>query len=219
MDTAESSIPDSKTQRMIAGLSVCVLYSVEGGNPGDLCAVMGKQIPGDHSVIEAYMSKPVQIVEPTRDVYDIKSGDKLDPEQVRLGRQKEMDSMYRHQVIELVRNLDAKGGKHIKGDWVEGKQSGFVRSRFVAKEAAYEKRFDVTQSTPPVKFFRVLLSIAATRHPGQKLKLLGIWDISVAFFHAFMEGLIFVHPQDRTLVPEGCCWRLLKALYGTRLAS
>ena len=33
------------------------------------------------------------------------------------------------------------------------------------------------------------------------------------------EDLLFVHPKDRSLVPEGCCWQLLKALYGTRKAS
>ncbi len=33
MDMAESSIPDSKKQRMLAGLFVCVLSSVEGGYP------------------------------------------------------------------------------------------------------------------------------------------------------------------------------------------
>ena len=219
MDTSEDHIPDSKKARMLAGLSVCVLYTVEGGDSAEISAVVSKQILVDQSIIDEYMSRPVQIVEPTCEVYGIKSGTKLDPKLVRLGRQKEMNSMFKHHVIELVRNRDAIDGKHIKGDWVEDMKGDNVRSRFVAKEVAYERRFDVTQSTPPVKFFRVLLSLAATRIPGARARLVGIWDISVAFFHAPMEGRIYVHPQDRSLVPEGCCWLLRRALYGTRMAS
>ena len=48
--------------------------------------------------------------------------------------------------------------------------------------------------------------------------MLSVWDISVAFFHAVMNELVYVHPPC-DLVPPGWCWKLLKSTYGTRRAS
>ena len=61
---------------------------------------------------------------------------------------------------------------------------------------------------------RFILSRAASR--GQDRCLL--WDVSVAFFLAMIEEEVFVRPpknmrKDKTL------WRLLKAMYGTQVAS
>ena len=36
--------------------------------------------------------------------------------------------------------------------------------------------------------------------------VLSIWDISVAFFHAVMDELVYVHPS-RDIVPPGWCWK------------
>ena len=47
----------------------------------------------------------------------------------------------------------------------------------------------------------------------------GIWDISVAFFHAVLDEVIYLHPRCKALCPPGWCWRLLKAMNGTRKAS
>ena len=48
--------------------------------------------------------------------------------------------------------------------------------------------------------------------------VLSIWDISVAFFHAVMDELVYVHPAG-DLVPPGWCWKLRKSKYGTGRAS
>ncbi len=62
----------------------------------------------------------------------------LDPVAVQAGRKKEMDSIARHGVVELVRTAEAVGGSHVKGGWVEDWKGDIVRSRFVAKQVAYQ---------------------------------------------------------------------------------
>ena len=92
-------------------------------------------------------------------------------------------------------------------------------SRFVAKQVAYEQRDDVSQTTPALLIFRLLLSIAVTIAPifGSAV-VLSVWDISVAFFHAVMDELVYVHPP-RDMVHPGWCWKLRKSMCGTRRAS
>ena len=94
------------------------------------------------------------------------------------------------------------------------------RSRFVAKQVAYDQRDDVSQTTPALLIFRLLLSIAVSIAPifcGSAV-VLSVWDISVAFFHAVMDELVYVHPP-RDMVPPGWSWNLRKSMYGTRRAT
>ena len=109
---------------------------------------------------------------------------------------------------------------HVKGDFVDDNKGEIVRSRFVAKQVAYDSRDDVSQSTPALLAFRLLLSIAVSDALifGGSPVVLSVWDISVAFFHAVMDELVYVHPP-RDLVPPGWCWKLRKSMYGTRRAS
>ena len=139
---------------------------------------------------------------------------------VQVARQKEIDSIARHEVVELVRTSECKQGTHVKGGWVEDNKGGIVRSRFVAKQVAYDQRDDVSQTTPALLIFRLLLSIAVSIAPifcGSAV-VLSVCDISVAFFHALTGELVYVHlPRD--MVPPGWCWKLRKSMYGTRRAS
>ena len=108
----------------------------------------------------------------------------------------------------------------MKGGWVEDNKGDIVRSRFVAKQVAYDQRDDVGQATLALLIFRLLLSIAVAIAPifcGSAVVLSG-WDISVAFFHAVMDELVYVLPP-RDMVPPGWCWKLRKSMYGTRRAS
>ena len=90
----------------------------------------------------------------------------------------------------------------------------------MAKQVAYDPRDDVSQSTPALPVFRLLLSIAVSDASifGGIPVVLSVWDISVVFFHAVMDELVYVHPP-RDLVPPGWCWKLRKSMYGTRRAS
>ena len=111
-------------------------------------------------------------------------------------------------------------GTHVKGGWVEDNKGDIVRSRFVAKQVAYDQRDDVSQTTPALLIFRLLLSIAVSIAPNfcGSAVVLSVWDSSVAFFHAVMDELVYVRPP-RDMVPPGWCWKLRKSTYGTRRAS
>ena len=76
----------------------------------------------------------------------MKSGVVLDPAKVQAARQKEIDSIARHEVVELVKMSECKqGGAHVKGDFVDDNKGDIVRSRFVAKQVAYDPRDDVSR--------------------------------------------------------------------------
>ena len=95
-----------------------------------------------------------------------------------------------------------------------------VRSRFVVKQIAYDYRDDVSQSTPALLVCRMMLAFASSSCPLLKTGsnfYIAIWDISVAFMHATIDELIFVHPPD-DLVQPGFCWKLKGAMNGTRRA-
>ena len=51
------------------------------------------------------------------------------------------------------------------------------------------KREDVFAVTPPLAAMRFILSRAVSRGHG---RCLGLWDVSVAFFHAAIEEEVFV---------------------------
>ena len=93
---------------------------------------------------------------------------------VAAGRQREMASIYRHDVKEDVLNSEAVGGVHVKGDWVEDNKGDVVRSRFVVKQIAYDYRDDVSQSSPALLVFRMMLAFAQNgfellhSHPGHQ---------------------------------------------------
>ena len=112
----------------------------------------------------------------------------------------------------------------MRSRWVDGWKAlpddpEGVRLRCVAQEINNYQREDVSSGTPPLKAHRMLLAHAATRRQGERenKKLIGRYDVSVAFFHAEATGKIaVVPPQD---VDEGHLWYLLKAMNGTREAS
>ena len=100
----------------------------------------------------------------------------------------------------------------MKGGWVEDNKGDIVRSGFVAKQVAHDQRDDVSQTTPVLLIFRLLLSIAVSTAPifcGSAV-VLSTCDMSVAFFHAVVDELVYVHPP-RDMVPPRWCWKLRKS--------
>ena len=113
----------------------------------------------DSDAVHTHGGEPVKSFEapnPERDIVGVKSGVVLDPVKVQVARQKEIDSIARHEVVELVRTSECKQGTHVKGGWVEDNKGDIVRSRFVAKQVAYDQRGDVSQTTPALLIFRLL---------------------------------------------------------------
>ena len=169
----------------------------------------------------------ITVLQEGKTVYGTKSGLPLDPAKVREGRQLEMDNIEKFGVRSVISLAEAKqrGLKLVHAKWLDDVKPttadpNAVRSRLVATELNTYAREDVTQSTPPLKASRLVVSLAASKRDkkGQHSKLLGRYDVSVAFFHAPFTGEVAVIPP-KGLVEEGCCWMLHKAMYGTRAAS
>ena len=74
----------------------------------------------------------------------------------REGASGETDSIARHEVVELVRTSECKQGTHVKGGWVEDTKGDIHRSRFVAKQVAYDQRDDVSRTSPALLILRLL---------------------------------------------------------------
>ena len=116
------------------------------------------------------------------------------------------------------------GLKIVRSRWVDGRKAlpddpEGVRSRCVAQEINNYQREDVSSGMPPLKAHRMVLAHSANRGRGERenKKLIGRYDVSVAFFHAEAMGKIAaVPPKD---VGERHLWYLLKAMNGTREAS
>ena len=62
------------------------------------------------------------------------------------------------------------------------------------------------------------MAASVTADDGRFLQLLGIWEISHAFYNAEMDEWVYVVPPSGEGEP-GIVWQLLKAMYGTRRAS
>ena len=143
-------------------------------------------------------------------VYDIYTGLKMDEEQVRAGRETEVKRMLEFEVYEEVNEQQAHGKRIWNSAWLDSqKRPGLVRSRLVVNQVrGASKREDVFAATPPLAAMRFILSRAASRGHG---RCLGLWDVSVAFFHATIEEEVFVRPP-KNMRKDKTIWRLM---YGT----
>ena len=133
-------------------------------------------------------------------VYDIYTGLKLDEGQVKAGRVTEVKRM-----LEFVKCM--KRSARNRRVARESGTPGLVRSRLVVNQVRGAcKREDVFAATP---------TRAASRGHG---RCLGLWDVSVAFFHAAIEEEVFVCPPQN-MRKDKTIWKLLKAMYGTQVES
>ena len=153
----------------------------------------------------------------SHNVYDIYTGAKLNEGQVRAGRETEVGRMLEFEVFEVVEEGIAAGHRVWNAGWLDSqKNESLVRSRLVVKQVrGADKREDVFAGTPPLAAMRYVLSRAASRG---KTRSIGVWDISVAFFHAKITEEVYVRPPANLRV-QGQVWRLKRAMYGTQVAS
>ena len=129
------------------------------------------------------------------EVYEIYNGLKLDEEQVRVGRETEVKRLLEFEVYEEVNEEQARGKRIWNSAWLDSqKRLGLVRSRLVVNQVrGASKREDVFAATPTLAAMRFILSRAASRGHG---RCLGLWDVSVAFFHATIGEEVFVRPPN-----------------------
>ena len=162
-------------------------------------------------------------VEPKSDLYDDRTGKLLDPEKVVKGRLTELKHMSDHHVYDWIDEADILKDTKVEtsrrlddlklrdGDEIN------VRSRIVVQQYNSNDRSDVHQGTPPLKVLRMLLTLA-TSTDSHRLKVCGVWDVSVASFHSPMDEFTVTRPLSRLRVRDKL-WTLNRALYGIRLGS
>ena len=138
-----------------------------------------------------------------KNYYGAKSGDLLPHEKVLAGRQKELDNIWKFKVKRdmTMRRAKELGLKFVRSIWLDDRKGNAddpeaVRSRLVATDVNTCVREDCAQSTPAIKAFRMIISVAATKADasGNRVRVLALYDISVAFFHADSDGTIAVIP-------------------------
>ena len=133
----------------MAGLSVCSLLT-----PVDEISI--DDIPVNYVATHEIDHRPV---------YDHRTGERLPPHLVKVGRQTEHDAMSSHQLFERVPITKARG-KKVRCQWLdemkEGVKGSFVRSRLVAMEVAHGARFDTFAGTAPLKCIKIIISRAAS---------------------------------------------------------
>ena len=170
-ETMEQEGPESKRQGAVAGLPVCSLL------------ILVDEIPVSNLATHEIDDRPV---------YDHKTGERLSPHLVKVGRQTEHDAMTRHQLFERVPIAMARG-KKVRCQWLdeikEGANGPFVRSRLVAMEVAHGVRFDTFAGTAPLKCIKIIISRAASikNTRGGHSRVIALYDISVAFCHALLQ--------------------------------
>ena len=109
-----------------------------------------------------------------------------------------------------VRRVDAN-----KGD----RTSPLYEPRLVAKEFKNHKGDDLHAATPPIETLRTVISSATT---GPREKGIMVNDVSRAYMYADCEGGVYVElcDEDRNEdCDKGMCGKLVKAMYGIRLAA
>ena len=151
-------------------------YQLLGVERDDMCE--------DHTIEEGIID------EGFRDFYyegirDSVSGEDLEPSQVRVGCDEELDFMRKMKVWDRIPRSEVQD-KVIGTRWVYTKKPNLVRCRLVAQEfAGSEKTEDLYAGTPPMAATRYLLSDTVSRGrgaQGQRRKLV-VLDIKRAFLH------------------------------------
>ena len=155
-----------------------------------------------------------------------RTGERLESEEVRKGRAKEVRELDEFEVKMEVDESEMRvaPGKKFWSKWVETRKdpnSPAIRCRLCATEVnTGEPRSDTFLETLPLKFVRLVLSWAASYQPkrANASMIIAVFDTSVAFFHGTVRKVIYVVPP-KDLRKKVNISRLLKSLYGTRDAS
>ena len=191
----------------------------KAGSPG--YTLGGKAINVVQTFMIAMMHVSVAAVQGV--YYGHRSGMPLDARLVEIGRAKERALMEELGVFKRVPRSEARG-KKVRAQWLDDErtdESGqpAVRSRLVAMEVAWESRSDCFVGTPCLACVRLVLAFASLWTDRALAKMIAIHDISVAFFHALLDGDIWVDPPASEGEPKEVVWQLLRALNGTRRAA
>ena len=191
------------------GIKLLATIEAEGDIPA-----RGANIPEEESTSEIL------------EAWDDASGEDLDPATVLAARREEIEyykEMGAFTKVPISQCIARTGRKPVGVRWRDinkgDRYNVNVRSRLVAKEFNNKKCDDLFAGTPPVEAMRAIISMAAS---GATPKTLMTVDVSRAYMYAKCRNEMYVelcpeaHEEDGD---EKCCWRLEKAMYGTRSAA
>ena len=202
----EQEGPESKRQRTVASLPVCSLL------------IPVAEIPVSYVATHEIDDRPV---------HDHKTGERLSPHMVKVGRQTEHDAMIRHEMFERVPIAMARG-KKVRCQWLDEMKEGVnVLDHSCAADSLRWKWpmvYDLIHSlalhpsNASRSSSRKAASIKNTR--GGHSSVLALYDISVAIWHALLpedEPIAMYPPRGEE--EAGYMWQVKRAMYGTRRAS
>lgn len=187
--TVHEDEPWSRKVREVAGLTVC-----ESEDPFEICLIYEVEDEEAEvkwvcsaTIDELETEGPVMMREPKNDglsydpgltyeeyeklplsyfegIHDYYTGELLPPEEVKVGRLRELKQMVEFTVYmdEPESILLNKGAKKIRSKWIDARRKGGVRSRLVGQEIAWSIREDTFAGTLSVKAVRLIPSLAAT---------------------------------------------------------
>ena len=160
------------------------------------------------------------------EAWDDASGEDLDPATVMTARREEIayyKAMGAFTKVPISQCIARTGRKPIGVRWRDinngDRYNVNVRSRLVAKEFNNKKCDDLFAGTPPLEAMRAIISMAAS---GATPKTLMTVDVSRAYMYAKCRNEMYVEMCPEAYEEDGdekCCWRLEKAMYGTRSAA
>ena len=160
------------------------------------------------------------------EAWDDASGEDLDPATVLAARREEIayyKEMKAFTKVPISQCVARTGRKPIGVRWRDinmgDRYNVNVRSRLVAKEFNNKKCDDLFAGTPHVEAMRAIISMAAS---GGTPKTLMTVDVSRAYMYAKCRNEMYVELCPEAYEEDGdekCCWRLDKAMYGTRSAA
>ena len=160
------------------------------------------------------------------EAWDDATGEDLDPVTVLAARREEIayyKAMGAFTKLPISQCVARTGRKPIGVRWRDinkgDRYNVNVRSRLVAKEFNNKKCDDLFAGTPPVEAMRAMISMAAS---GTTPKTLMTVDVSRAYMYAKCRSEMYVEMCPEAYEDDGDekrCWRLEKAMYGTRSAA
>ena len=191
------------------GIKLLATVEAEGETPAK-----GADIPEEESMNEIL------------EAWDDASGEDLHPATALAARREEIayyKAMEAFTKVPISQCIARTGRKPIGVRWRDinkgDRYNVNVRSRLVAKEFNNKKCDDLFAGTPPVEAMRAIISMAAS---GATPKTLMTVDVSRAYMYAKCRNEMYVEMCPEAYEEDGdekCCWRLEKAMYGTRSAA
>ena len=192
-----------------SGLKLLATVNAEGGTPAGVTSIP------EEEMMNEFM-----------EAWDDTSGESLDPVAVLAARREEITyykEMKAFTKVPISQCIARTGRRPIGVRWIDinkGDQYNVnIRSRLVAKEFNNKKCDDLFAGTPPVEAMRAIVSMAAS---GTTPKTLIAVDVSRAYMYAKCRSEMYVEMCSEAYEENGdekCCWKLEKAMYGTRSAA